>query len=116
MPGFNDIPQSLIDAARIDGAKGWDVFARIQVPLLRPVIQLVLVLATIGTIQVFDIVFVLTEGGPGTSTYTVMWYIYQNVFQGGAVGYAAAMGVLMLVTSMILAVLYMRGTGMGAVE
>ncbi|HET8524837.1 MAG TPA: sugar ABC transporter permease [Thermomicrobiales bacterium] len=114
MAGLNDIPTSLPEAARIDGAGAWRVFWSIKLPLLRPVIQLVLVLSTINAIQVFDIIYVLTQGGPGTSTYTVMWYIYQNVFSYGAVGYAAAMGVLMLVATLFISIIYLRATRLDA--
>jgi ABC-type sugar transport system permease subunit len=110
MAGFNDIPNELVEAARIDGAGDWRIFMSIELPLLRRVTQLILVLVTINAIQVFDIVFVMTGGGPGTATYTIMWYIYQNVFFGGSVGYAAGMGVLVLVITLILAAIYMRGT------
>lgn len=110
MAGFNDIPVSLLEAGRIDGADGWRLFWYIKLPLLRPVIQLVLVLVTISSIQVFDVIFVLTQGGPGTATYTVMWYIYLNVFSGGSTGYAAAMGVVMLLITLLISVVYIRGT------
>ena len=110
MAGLNDIPTSLFEAARVDGGNAWDVFWGIKLPLLRPVIQLVLVLSTINAIQVFDIIYVLTQGGPGTGTYTVMWYVYQNVFNNGSIGYAAAMGVIMLLITLVIALFYMRGT------
>jgi ABC-type sugar transport system permease subunit len=110
MAGLNDIPTSLPEAARVDGASAWNVFWGIKLPLLKPVMQLVLVLSTINAIQVFDIIYVLTQGGPGTSTYTVMWYIYQNVFSYGAVGYAAAMGVAMLLATLLVSIVYLRAT------
>jgi ABC-type sugar transport system permease subunit len=110
MAGFNDIPQSLFEAARIDGANAWHLFWRIKLPLIKNVTQVVLVLLIISSIQVFDTVFVLTSGGPGTSTYTVMWYIYQNVFGGGSVGYAAAMGVIILIITLVITAIFMRTT------
>jgi ABC-type sugar transport system permease subunit len=110
MAGLNDIPKDLYEAASIDGATGWRAFTSITLPLLRPVIQLVLVLVTIAGVQVFDLIYVMTQGGPGTSTYTVMWYIYQNVFAGGSVGYAAAMGVFVLVLSLAITGIYLRLT------
>jgi ABC-type sugar transport system permease subunit len=110
MAGLNDIPTSLFEAARVDGANAWNVFWAIKLPLLKPVIQLVLVLSTVNSIQVFDIIYVLTQGGPGTATYTVMWYVYQNVFNNGSIGYAAAMGVIMLLITLVIALFYMRGT------
>ncbi|MGW5365179.1 carbohydrate ABC transporter permease [Actinopolymorpha pittospori] len=110
MAGINDIPQELYEAASIDGAGPVRSFLSITLPLLKPVIQIVLVLATIASIQVFDMIYVMTQGGPGTSTYTVMWYIYQNVFGGGSVGYAATMGVVMLLVGLVISGFYMRLT------
>lgn len=72
--------------------------------------QIVLVLVTVAGIQVFDLIYVMTQGGPGTGTYTVMWYIYQDVFAGGAVGYAAAMGVFILVLSLLITGVYLFTT------
>jgi ABC-type sugar transport system permease subunit len=113
MAGINDIPQELYEAASIDGAGPVRSFFSITLPLLKPVIQIVLVLVTIASIQVFDMIYVMTQGGPGTSTYTVMWYIYQNVFSGGSVGYAATMGVFMLLVGLVISVFYMRLTRTG---
>jgi ABC-type sugar transport system permease subunit len=111
MAGFNDIPKELFEAAQIDGANAWNVFWRVKLPLMQNVIQLVLVLVTINSIQVFDVIFVMTSGGPGTSTYTVMWYIYQNVFSNGSVGYAATMGVVILLITLAMTIIFMRTTG-----
>ncbi|ADB33537.1 binding-protein-dependent transport systems inner membrane component [Kribbella flavida DSM 17836] len=110
MAGLNDIPEELYEAASIDGAGRARMFWEITLPLLRPVMQILLVLVTIAGIQVFDMIYVMTQGGPGTSTYTVMWYIYQNVFAGGSVGYAAAMGVIVLIVSLVITGLYLRLT------
>jgi ABC-type sugar transport system permease subunit len=110
MAGINDIPQELYEAASIDGAGPVRSFVAITLPLLKPVIQIVLVLVTIASIQVFDMIYVMTQGGPGTSTYTVMWYIYQNVFGGGSIGYAATMGVVMLLVGLAISGFYMRLT------
>lgn len=114
LAGLNGIPQELYEAGRIDGISPVGAFWHITLPLLRPVLQLVLILTSIGAIQVFDIIFVLTQGGPGTSTYTVMWYIYKSVFGGGSVGYAATISVAVMVFSILLAVtvvLFTRSRG-----
>lgn len=103
LAGINGIPRDLYEAATIDGSTPVQSFWYITLPLLKPVMQLVLVLTSIGAIQVFDIIFVLTQGGPGTATYTVMWYIYKNVFGGGSVGYAATIGVAVMLFSILLA-------------
>lgn len=110
MAGLNGIPAELYEAARIDGATGPRAFRSITLPLLKPVIQIVLVLVTIAGVQVFDLIYVMTQGGPGTATYTVMWYIYQNVFAGGSVGYAAAMGVFVLMLSLLITGVYLLAT------
>lgn len=105
MAGFLAIPAELVEAGQIDGANAWQIFWLIKVPQLRRIIQLVLVLVTISSVQVFDIIFVLTKGGPGTGTYTAQWYVFQNVFNGGSLGYAAAMGVVILLITIVLSVL-----------
>jgi ABC-type sugar transport system permease subunit len=99
MSGFNEIPAEIIEAARIDGANAWQLLRLIKLPLIRPIMQVVLVLVTVNAVQVFDLVYVMTEGGPGTSTYTAMWYIYQNAFNGGSVAYAATMSVILLLVT-----------------
>jgi len=103
LAGLNGIPQELYEAGKIDGISPLGAFWHITLPLLKPVLQLVLILTSIGAIQVFDIIFVMTQGGPGTSTYTVMWYIYKSVFGGGSVGYAATISVAVMVFSILLA-------------
>jgi len=104
LAGLNGIPQELYEAGKVDGISPTGAFWHITLPLLKPVLQLVLILTSINAIQVFDIIFVLTQGGPGTSTYTVMWYIYKSVFGGGSVGYAATMSVAVMAFSILLAV------------
>ena len=96
MAGFNSVPSETIEAARIDGAGRWQILTHIKLPQITPVIQVVIVLLVINGVQVFDLVFVLTKGGPGTATYTAMWYVYQNAFNGGSIAYAATMSVLLL--------------------
>ncbi|MCW3844129.1 sugar ABC transporter permease [Micromonospora yasonensis] len=115
MSAFNNVSDDLLDAARVDGASGWQILTRVKLPLIKPVMQVVLVLVTINAVQVFDLVYVITQGGPGTATYTAMWYIYQNAFNGGSVPYAATMSmVLLLVTAIIAAFFIGRGRGEGA--
>jgi ABC-type sugar transport system permease subunit len=114
MSGFNNIPDELIEAARIDGANGWQILTRIKLPMIRPVMQVVLVLVTVSAVQVFDLVFVMTQGGPGTATYTAMWYIYQNAFNGGSVPYAAAMSVVLLLVTATIAALFVARRSKGA--
>lgn len=107
MAGFNGIPEELIEAAQIDGASGLQVLWHVKLPLIRNVAQVVIVLATIGSVQIFDLVFVLTRGGPGTATYTAMWYVYQQAFGGGgSIPYAATMSVVLLLITLVLSVAF----------
>ena len=100
LAALQDVPGSLYEAAEIDGANGRQKFFRITVPLLRPVILLVVVLGTIGTLQIFDQVKILTAGGPLGTTLTPVYLIYREALgtQGGIqMGYASAMAFILAV-------------------
>ncbi|MEZ4730443.1 MAG: sugar ABC transporter permease [Caldilineaceae bacterium] len=105
------IPEELHEAARIDGANAWQVATRITIPLLRPVILFSVVMGTIWAFQLFDTVFVLTNGGPVQSTATIVWYIYNYAFRYGQVGMAAAMGIVLLLIIMPISFIQMRVLG-----
>lgn len=105
------IPEELHEAARIDGANGWQVATLITIPLLRPVILFSVVMGTIWAFQLFDTVFVLTNGGPVQSTATIVWYIYNYAFRYGQVGMAAAMGIVLLLIIMPISFIQMRVLG-----
>ncbi len=76
LAALQDIPTSLYEAASIDGAAGWQKFRKITLPMLRPIILLVVVLGTIGTLQIFDQVFLATSGGPLGTTQTPVYQVY----------------------------------------
>lgn len=109
--GLKDIPAEYTDAAMIDGAGPWQRFRHVTWPLLRPTSFFVLVNATVGAVtglQAFDLVYVLTKGGPANSTSTVVFYIYQQAFGFNHYGYAAALttvvvGFLVLATGVMFA-------------
>lgn len=105
LAALQDIPETLYEAARIDGATEWQIFRRITVPLLRPAIFLVVVLGVIGCFQVFDQVYVMTRGGPLDSTLTPVYLIYKAAFQDLEVGYAAAMAFILFVIVFTLTVI-----------
>jgi ABC-type sugar transport system permease subunit len=90
LAGLQGIPVELEEAARIDGAGRWAVFRNVTLPLLRPVFVLVTILTTIGSFQVFDAAYVMTNGGPYYATTTLVYYIYSNAFDRYQMGYAAA--------------------------
>jgi multiple sugar transport system permease protein len=81
LAGLRQIPQELYEAAAIDGASGWRRFWSITLPLLRPVLLFVLVTHVIGSFQIFGQVYILTEGGPGDATRTVVQHLYETAFR-----------------------------------
>jgi ABC-type sugar transport system permease subunit len=89
------IPQSIKDAAKIDGANWWQMFARIVIPLLMPTILLTVVLTMISAFQVFDIVQVMTDGGPDDQTQVLLLNIYSYAFRYQKMGWAAAVSIVM---------------------
>jgi multiple sugar transport system permease protein len=81
LAGLQDIPRELYEAAALDGAGGWTAFRTITLPLLRPVLLFVFVTHIIGSFQIFGQVFILTQGGPGDATRTVVQHLYETAFQ-----------------------------------
>ena len=100
--GLQTIPRSLYEAAAVDGATERQMFRDITIPLLRPILALVLVIKIVGSLQVFDTVFVATggfggqPGGPANASRVIYLYIYQNAFDFNQLGYAAAISVLLV--------------------
>ena len=101
--GLQSIPKDLYEAADIDGANGWVKFRRITFPLLSPTSFFLMVTGIISTFKVFDIIAVLTQGGPIGSTTMMVWYLYDTAFVNLKVGYASSIatvlfGLVMLIT------------------
>jgi ABC-type sugar transport system permease subunit len=102
LAGAQKIPVELYESARIDGASGWWEFRVVTLPGLRYEIAVVLVLTVTAALRNFDIIYVMTSGGPGTSTTVPSWLVYNQAFVVGAVGAAAALGVtLALLVSVV---------------
>lgn len=108
LAALQNIPDSLLEAAAIDGATAWQRFFRITLPLLRPTIFFVVVLGTIGCLQVFDQIYIMTGGGPLKSTLTISYLIYRAAFQTFRMGYAAALSLILFVLIFVLAVIQRR--------
>jgi len=104
LAGMQSIPRELYQAAAIDGITGVRAFWRITVPLLRPVILFSTVVATIFNLQIFDSPYVLTQGGPGFSSTTLVMYIYDEAFSYDDMGYAAAISLMLMLLILVLAV------------
>lgn len=106
--GLQMIPRHLYEAARVDGATEWQMFRRITLPLLRPVLALVLVITVVGSFQVFDTVAVTTEGGPADASRVIQYYIFDLAFQRLDYGYASAVSVVLLVILAVIAFVQLR--------
>jgi raffinose/stachyose/melibiose transport system permease protein len=106
--GTQSIPSELYDAARVDGAGPVREFFAVTLPGLRGQVAVVVTLTVLGAIRVFDIVWLTTRGGPGTSTITPTIVLYQRAFANPDVGAAAAIGVVLAVVSLIIALVVVR--------
>ncbi|MGD0241022.1 MAG: sugar ABC transporter permease [Streptosporangiaceae bacterium] len=104
LAGLQGIPPSLYEAASIDGAGKIAQFRRVTLPLLRPALLFVLVTGVIGSFQVFDTAFVLTDGGPGNATNVANLNIYNTAFQGFRIGEASAMSVILFLIILVVTV------------
>lgn len=102
LASLQNIPEELQDAARVDGAKGLQRFRRVTLPLLKPMLLFAVVIAIIANFQVFDTVYVLTQGGPHESTSTLVWFIWKRMFQFQETGQAYAAAVLLLGIVLVL--------------
>ena len=93
LAGLQTVPPEVHDAARVDGANAWQRFRNVTLPYLRPTTFFVTVILTIWSLKVFDLILVMTNGGPGQSTLVLSQYIYKTGFQNSEFGYASAVSV-----------------------
>ncbi|WP_420176673.1 carbohydrate ABC transporter permease [Luteococcus sp. OSA5] len=114
--GLQTIPPSNYEAARVDGATEPQMFWRITLPLLRPILALVLIMTVIGSFQVFDTVAVTTNGGPVNSSRVLQLYIYDMAFGRFQFGYASALSVALLVILLVITVIQYRLTRAGETD
>jgi multiple sugar transport system permease protein len=108
LAGLQSIPVDLYEAARVDGASAWQSFWRITLPLLRSTILIGLLVRTMDALRIFDQVYVTTQGGPGTSTEVVSFYIYKEAFKFTHITYAAALVIVLLLITLVISVFYVR--------
>ena len=108
--GLQAIPGELYEAAALDGANAWRRFRHITLPLLRPVTAVVLTLGLIYTVKVFDVIMILTQGGPAGSSQTLTTFAYNLSFQQLEFGRGAAVGNLLVLVAVVFAVIYLRST------
>ena len=109
LAGLQNIDRSLYEAAATDGAGPWWQLRHITLPLLAPAMRVVLIFRTLDAFRVFDLVYVLTGGGPGTSTEPISIYAFNAMLQNLEFGYGAALSVVIFLMTFGLAVLYIKG-------
>ncbi len=107
--GLQTIPKDVYEAGSIDGASETQMFRRITVPLLRPILALVLIITVIGSFQVYDTVAVTTDGGPVNATRVIYHYIVDRAFGRFDFGYASALAVALMLILLVVTVIQFRG-------
>ncbi|HEY7166613.1 MAG TPA: sugar ABC transporter permease [Candidatus Binatia bacterium] len=116
LAGLQVIPDDLYEAGTADGATAWRMFGSITLPLLKPALLLALLFRTIDALRVFDLVFVMTQGGPADATNVLQFYGYKKTFAEGMIGYGSAIAVVVFILSCVLSLGYVRllmGAGLG---
>ncbi|UJF34664.1 carbohydrate ABC transporter permease [Paenibacillus hexagrammi] len=107
---LKNIPSSLIEAARIDGANPWQIALRIKLPLVTEVVKVTIVLAVVGSLKYFDLIYVMTGGGPNRSSEVMASYMYQKAFKGYDFGYASAISFFLLIICLVATWLIRKAT------
>ena len=108
LAGLQTISDEIYEAASIDGATAWQQFQHVTLPLLWPALLLALLFRTIDALRVFDLVFVMTQGGPADATNVLQFYGYKKTFAEGMIGYGSTIAVTVFMISLILALAYLR--------
>lgn len=107
---LKNIPSSLEEAARIDGANAWQIAFRVKLPLIMEVIKVTIVLAFVGSLKYFDLIYVMTDGGPNNSSEVIASYMYHKAFKAFDFGYGSAVGFFLLVVCLVATWLIRRAT------
>ena len=111
LAGLQIIPDELYEASRIDGASAWQQFRRITLPLVKPALLIALLFRTMDAFRVFDLVFVMTQGGPADSTNVLQFYGYKKIFTEGMMGYGSTISVLVFFITFVVSLFYIRVIG-----
>jgi ABC-type sugar transport system permease subunit len=108
LAGLQVIPNEVYEAAKVDGATWWQSFRRITLPMLKPVISVALIFRTLQALLVFDVIYVMTTGGPGNSTETLAFLNYQTFIVNTDFGSGGAMSILLVILALLVAFIYVR--------
>jgi ABC-type sugar transport system permease subunit len=114
--GLNEIDPDLLDAARLDGANNWQIARHILLPALKPVVVIVAILSVIQSLKTFDLIAVMTQGGPAGATKVLGYFMYTETFWNNRFGYGAAISVVILLLSVGFAWAYLRGVADNALN
>jgi len=109
LAGLQAIPKDLYESAEIDGAGGWTKFLRITLPLISPTTFFLLITGIIYSFKAFDLIAVLTKGGPAGSTSLMVWYMYESAFVNLKIGYASVIGTVLFVSVLIITLIQWAG-------
>lgn len=105
LAGLQSIPRHLYEVAEVEGVSAWRQMLHITIPLLKPSIAVVTVMSSIAAMKVFEEVYVMTQGGPMDSTKTLVYSIYESAFTEFEMGYAAAIGVILFLLTLIFSLI-----------
>jgi ABC-type sugar transport system permease subunit len=108
LAGLQLIPKEIYETARIDGGGNWRIFWHITLPLLRPTLLVVLVYETMTAILTFDIIAVMTGGGPADATALISWFAYAEIFKNLNLGHGSALAFVIALITLVLIILYLR--------
>jgi multiple sugar transport system permease protein len=108
LAGLQVIPNEVYEAAKIDGASGWQSFRRMTLPLLKPALAVALIFRTLQAFLVFDVIYIMTGGGPGVSTQTLAFLNWQTFLVGTDFGYGGAISVMLVVMALAISAVYVR--------
>ena len=106
--GLSSLPSEPFEAAKVDGASTWQIFTKITLPMLYPFIALALLFRSIDAFKTFDIIYVLTSGGPGILTRTLNLYAFKHGIEYLSMGYAGSIAIVMLIITIVVAQIFLR--------
>ena len=115
LAGLGNIPNELYEAAKIDGASGWQLFRRVTIPLLSPTTFFLLLYTVIGTFKAFNHIYIMTLGGPGNATTTSSIFIFQQMYQYNRYGYSAALSFILFSVILVITIVQNRFTSRSVV-
>ncbi len=110
LAGLQGVPEELYDAAKVDGAGKWREFLHVTLPMISPVVFFIIITSIISTFQVFENVYIMTRGGPGTATRVYVFHLYQNAFEYQKMGYASALAWVLFLIILGLTWLQLRAS------